>query len=70
MAEQEFKVGDVVYHKANGLRMVVIEVRGTEVKCRYINAEGAFDKFTFLIEELTSNDTSNINDTVQLGRKQ
>lgn len=69
MADQKFKVGDVVYHKANGLRMVVIEVRVDEVKCRYINADGAFDKFGFLSDELTLNDTTNINDTVQLGIK-
>lgn len=32
---QEFKAGDVVYHKANGQRMVVIESNDSSCSCRY-----------------------------------
>jgi hypothetical protein len=48
MANQEFKNGDVVYHKANNLRMVVISADddGTTT-CRFVAANGEFSKFIF-----------------------
>lgn len=54
MAEQEFKNGDVVYHKVNNLRMVIISTSEYFVDCRYVTASGNFTEMSFYKLELKS----------------
>ncbi|WP_312331957.1 hypothetical protein [Sphingobacterium sp.] len=69
MAETNFKAGDIVYHKANNLRMVVISNRDTYVKCRYINANGSFTLGDFVDIELINIPTNQIPLKTQLESK-
>ena len=41
MAENQFQLGDIVYHKANNLRMVVQRISNENtVVCEFINRAG------------------------------
>lgn len=53
MSTEEFKPGDIVYHKANNLRMVVISKIEDKITCRYINKEAEFSTLRFYPFELT-----------------
>lgn len=56
---EEFKVGDIVYHKLNNLKMVIIaDPSSQEFSCRYIGKDGDFHKADFRSEELTKDGTS------------
>lgn len=47
MAETTFNPGDIVYHKANNLRMVVISANDAVIKTEFINAKGDFAQDSF-----------------------
>ena len=53
MENQVFKPGDVVFHKANNLRMVVLEVDGEFISCKLVNALGHFIKDNFSSIEIS-----------------
>ncbi len=42
MSESQFKKGNIVYHKANNLRMVIIGTKENESFCRYVDYNGKF----------------------------
>ena len=69
MAEETFKAGDIVYHKVNNLRMVVLRVANHIVVCRFINPSGNFDNKEFNSFELAKNSPSNEMVTYQLESK-
>ncbi|WP_454880624.1 hypothetical protein [Sphingobacterium detergens] len=67
MANQEFKNGDVVYHKANNLRMVVIEAEDDGVTtCRFVDSKGEFSKLIFFNCEIQKIRDTTINVKSQL----
>lgn len=47
MAQESFNQGDVVYHKANNLRMVVVEANDTKIRAVYVEADGSFKEAVF-----------------------
>lgn len=54
MSDQSFSVGDVVYHKANNLRMVLVKVNtDSTFECRYLNHENKFYEGQFRSCELS-----------------
>lgn len=59
MTGQDLKPGTVVYHKANNLRMVVLDpTQDQRYRCRFVSAEGKFEVFEFNIFELTTDKPS------------
>jgi len=54
MAEETFKPGDIVYHKINNLRMVVIRSSGEAINCRIIRPSGTFDTEDFKAFEVSA----------------
>lgn len=53
MTETTFNPGDIVYHKANNLRMVVVSVSGSAIKVQYVTAYGKFDETVFIASSLS-----------------
>lgn len=53
MKNEKLTAGDIVYHKANNLRMVVITVQETAIRCRYVDKFGKFQLDNFLPIELS-----------------
>ena len=43
MSEPTFKPGEIVYHKVNHLRMVLINQEDNRSFCKYLNADGNFE---------------------------
>ncbi|MEJ5143971.1 hypothetical protein [Sphingobacterium sp. MYb388] len=54
MEENQFKPGDIVYHKANNLRMVVIGIKGDQSNCRFVEKAGVFKNDLFFNIELSN----------------
>lgn len=52
--ENPFKPGDIVFHKANNLRMVVLATFESSCSCRYVSAAGQFTKMEFSIQEISA----------------
>lgn len=44
MSQETFNPGDVVYHKANNLRMVVLQVLKDNLKCNFVTSYGTFSQ--------------------------
>lgn len=53
MSEQTFQPGDIVYHKANNLRMVVLSSGENYTSCRCVNINGTYDEINFKPFELS-----------------
>jgi len=53
MSENTFKQGDIVYHKANNLRMVVMSVEEEHVYAKYVGIDGRYDIISFVHFELS-----------------
>lgn len=73
MTDQTFKPGDVVFHKANNLRMVVVEMNGSSILTEFVNANGEFVQDSFMPIVLstfpTASDYENIRVINQLESK-
>lgn len=54
MSDQDLKQGTIVYHKAFGLRMVILEVLDDNYYCRYVDAQGDFAARNFYKFEVTT----------------
>jgi hypothetical protein len=53
MEQNQFKPGDIVYHKANNLRMVVIGIKGDQCNCTLVEKSGVFKNDLFFNIELS-----------------
>lgn len=53
MENNKFEKGDIVYHKVNGLRMVVLAAGETHLSCRFVSPSGQFLENEFLAWELS-----------------
>lgn len=67
--ENPFNPGDIVFHKVNNLRMVVLRSLTKSCVCRYISASGQFSEMDFEIVELNAKYDEHIEVTYQLDSK-
>lgn len=53
----QFNPGDIVYHKVNNLRMVVLSSNATYATCKYVSAYGNYEESNFQVFELSQHPT-------------
>jgi len=54
MSETKFNPGDIVYHKANNLRMVVTFADDNSCRCTYVDVYGKYQNEVFLYNVLSN----------------
>ena len=49
----QFNPGDIVYHKVNNLRMVVLSITEIDASCQYVTSSGIFFETKFKLFQLS-----------------